>query len=133
MSDKGFRYRSRQSFCQFMIWVQSVCKHYQQMTKVAISKERVNREEPVIGKLVLLQHIRIYHECGGRVEKSVQRIAVWHHKACLVMTNGDPEGRIFLTYPYTNNGFYFLLTTVFIYFKTIFQKSLITLRCNFTL
>ena len=26
--------------------------------------------------------IRIYHECEGRIEKkSVQRIAVWHHKA----------------------------------------------------
>ena len=26
--------------------------------------------------------IRIYHECEGRIEKSVQRIAVWHHEAC---------------------------------------------------
>ena len=32
-----------------------------------------------------------------------------------MMTNGDPEGRIFLAYPHTNNGFFFLLTTVFIY------------------
>ena len=31
------------------------------------------------------------------------------------MTNGDPEGQIFLSYPCTNNGFFFLLTTVFIY------------------
>ena len=31
------------------------------------------------------------------------------------MTNGGPEGRIFLSYPHTNNGFFFLLTTVFIY------------------
>ena len=31
------------------------------------------------------------------------------------MTNGDPEGRIFLSYTHTNNGFFFLLTTVFIY------------------
>ena len=31
------------------------------------------------------------------------------------MTNGDPEGRIFLSYLHTNNGFFFLLTTVFIY------------------
>ena len=29
------------------------------------------------------------------------------------MTNGDPEGRIFLSYPRTNNGFLVLLTTVF--------------------
>ena len=32
-----------------------------------------------------------------------------------VMTNSDPEGRIFLSYPHTNNGFFFLLTTVFIF------------------
>ena len=25
------------------------------------------------------------------------------------MTNGDPEGRIFLSHPHTNNGFFFLL------------------------
>ena len=59
------------------------------------------------------ENIRIYHECEGRIEKSVPRIAVWHHKACPVMTNGDPEGQIFLSYPHTNNGLVFLLTTVF--------------------
>ena len=32
-----------------------------------------------------------------------------------MMTNGDPEGRIVLSYPHTNNGFFFLLTTVSIY------------------
>ena len=32
-----------------------------------------------------------------------------------MMTYGDPEGRIFLTYPHTNNGIFFLLTTVCIY------------------
>ena len=26
--------------------------------------------------------IRIYHKCEGRIEKSVQGIAVWHHEAC---------------------------------------------------
>ena len=30
-----------------------------------------------------------------------------------MMTNGDPEGRIFLSYPHTNIVFFFLLTTVF--------------------
>ena len=55
--------------------------------------------------------IGIYHECEGRIENSVSRIAVWHHKAYGVMTNGDPEGRIFISYPHTNNGFFFLLTT----------------------
>ena len=37
-------------------------------------------------------NIRIYPECEGRIEKSALRIAVWHHEACRVMTNGDPEG-----------------------------------------
>ena len=59
--------------------------------------------------------IRIYRECKGRIEKSIPRIAVWHQEACRVMTNGDPEGWSFLSYPHTNNGFFFLLTTVFIY------------------
>ena len=62
-----------------------------------------------------LKNIRIYHECEDRTEKAILRIAVWHHEACRVMINCDPEGRIFLSYPNTNNGFYFLLTTVFIY------------------
>ena len=58
-------------------------------------------------------------------------IAVWHHEACRVMTNRDLEGRIFLSYPHTNNGFFFLLIIAFIYlfrsiylFKISFQKSL---------
>ena len=34
-----------------------------------------------------------------------------------MMTNGDPEGRIFLSFPHTNNGFFFLLTTDIIYLK----------------
>ena len=49
------------------------------------------------------------------IEKSVPRTAVWHHEACRVMTNGDTEGQIFLSYPHTNNGFFFLLTTVFLF------------------
>ena len=37
------------------------------------------------------------------------------------LTYGDIEGPIFLSYPHTNNGFFFLLTTVFIY---SFKKKL---------
>ena len=86
------------------------------------------------------QNIRIYHVCEDRIEISVPRIAVRHHEAYRVMTNGDPEENDFLSYPHTNNGFVFLLTTVFsylfiylfihlsiysfIYFKISFQKSL---------
>ena len=42
-------------------------------------------------------YIRIYHECESGLEKSVPRIAIWHHQACQVMTTGDTEGRIFLS------------------------------------
>ena len=62
-----------------------------------------------------LQIIRIYHECEGRIEISVPRIALWHHMAYRVMTNSDPEELIFLSYPHTNNEFFFLLPTVIIY------------------
>ena len=31
-----------------------------------------------------------------------------------MLTKGDPEGQIFLSYPHTNNGI-FLLTTVFLF------------------
>ena len=108
----------RPYFLSDLIWVQTIFKDDRQ-TSLAGKKFRGN--------------IRIYHECEGRkeksiprdhrlaslgkskIEKSVPRIAVWHHEACRVMTNGDPEGRIFLSYLHTNNGFFFLLTTVFIY------------------
>ena len=53
--------------------------------------------------------IRIYHEC--EIEKSVPRITVSHHKACRMMTIVDHDGRIFLSHPHTNNGFFFLITT----------------------
>ena len=57
-----------------------------------------------------------------------------------MMTNGDPERQIFQSYSHTNNGFFFLLTTVFIYlcihlfiylFKKSFLKSLNMQRMQF--
>ena len=44
-----------------------------------------------------------YHECEGRIEKSITKIRIWHHESCRVMTNGDPKGWIYLSYPHTNN------------------------------
>ena len=43
-----------------------------------------------------------------------------------MMTNSDPEGQMFLSYPHMNNGFFFLLNTVFNYFFfiIIFSKNL---------
>ena len=43
--------------------------------------------------------IRIYHVSDGGIEKSVQRIAIWYHEDCPVMTNGDPEGQVFSILP----------------------------------
>ena len=63
------------------------------------------------------RNMRIYDECEGRIEKSIPRITVWHHEACRVMTNGDFEERIFLSYPHTNDKLFFLLTTVFFILK----------------
>ena len=39
-----------------------------------------------------VQQYKNQSECEGTIEKSVLRIAGWHHKACRVMANGDPEG-----------------------------------------
>ena len=73
---------------------------------------RAHQEEAAASKEIdrMYKTIRIYHECEGRIEKSGPRITVCHHEACGVMTNGDPEGRIFLSYSHPNNGFFFLLT-----------------------
>ena len=64
---------------------------------------------------MFVKNIRIYYECEGSIEKSVPRVAVCHHEACRVMTNGDAEGQIFISYPQANNGFFSLLTTVFLF------------------
>ena len=48
--------------------------------------------------LCVLHTNRICHECEGRIEKPIPRIAVWHPEACRGMTNGDLEGRIVLYY-----------------------------------
>ena len=47
---------------------------------------------------ILCKIIRIYDECEGWIEKSIPRVAVWHHEACRVMKNGNPEGRIYISY-----------------------------------
>ena len=94
-------------------------------------KGKKKEEQNMYSDFTYVTYIRIYHECEGRIEISVPRIAVWHHEACRVMTNGDPEGRIFLSYPQTN-FFFFSCSPLFFSFKISFQKSLNTLRCIFT-
>ena len=47
---------------------------------------------------------------------------IWHREACLMMPKHDHEERIFLSYPHTNNRFYFLLTiqnSIFIFDKRL--------------
>ena len=112
-------------------------KHVAVFAVAVAAGDIIKYQSFVYGNFVWGIHVRynntIYHECEGSIEKSVPRIGICHHKACQVMTNGDPEGWIFLSYPHTNNGFFFLLITLlFIYFKISLQKSLNMLRCNFT-
>ena len=76
---------------------------------------RIDVQSNVSGRLAFLLNIRNYYECEGRIEKSVPRIAVWHHEACRVMTNGDPEGRIFLSHPHTNIGLFSCSPLFYIY------------------
>ena len=68
-------------------------------------------------RLGLYMLIRIHHECEGGIEKSIPRIADWHHGVCQVMINGELEGQIFLSHPFTINGFFFLPTTTKVIFK----------------
>ena len=78
--------------------------------------------------LFLYNNIKINHECEGGKEKSVSMITVWHHTACRLRTNGDHEGRIFLSHPDTNTTMdsicCSLLNFVFYFFKSP-QKFLI--------
>ena len=59
------------------------------------------------------KNIRIYHWYEDRIEKSVPRIAVLHHEACRVVTNGDTEGRIF--YPTLTRIMDFFLSPMFLF------------------
>ena len=58
--------------------------------------------------------IRIHPVFEGGIDKTILRIPDWHHEACQVITSGDTEGRIFLSHPHKNNGFFFLLTTKYL-------------------
>ena len=68
------------------------------------------------GRYGPLVNIRIYHKCEGRIEKSILSIDVWHHDACRVMTNDDPERQIFLSYPHTNNRLFNCSPLFFFFF-----------------
>ena len=87
---------------------------YQQITAVtewnSVRTDSMNMD--VVRGNPTVDVIRIHHKCEGGIEKSAPRITHWHHETCLVMTNGDYKGRIFLSQPHTFIfGFFFLLTT----------------------
>ena len=66
--------------------------------------------------------IRSHNGCDGKIEKAVPRIIVWHHEACRVITNDDRKGLIFLSYPHTNNGSFFLFIIKYRFF--MFNKQI---------
>ena len=75
----------------------------------------VNALPTLPSSLLPSDYIRVDQERGGGIEKPVRRITDCHHKAFRVMTNGDRDGRIFLSHPYKNNsGFFFFLTTKYL-------------------
>ena len=79
-------------------------------------------------------HYKYLSWVWGWDKKSIQRITIWHHEACWVMTNGDHEWHIFY-HPYTDNEFFFLLTTKYLIYigkkhELDFQGILNTLRCD---
>ena len=78
--------------------------------------------------------ISIHHEFEGRIDKFVPRITDWHHEACRVMTIVDTWGRIFLSHPHTHDGYFFLLTTkyLFLYYKDM-KKLHATWWCHFNI
>ena len=45
--------------------------------------------EEKIERTPLPPPLGIYHECEGWIDQFFPMIAVWHHEACRVMTNGD--------------------------------------------
>ena len=88
-----------------------VCFIYMHPQKVKFKSVQTNMKQISYKNLSLV---------SGYDKKSVPRTTVWNHKACQVMTNGDPEEQIFLSHPRTKKGYFFLLTIKFCIF--IFKK-----------
>ena len=93
--------------------------------KLEINVIHGERFTTILSRQQITKSLRIYHECEGRIGISVPRITILNHEACRVMTSGDPEGRIFLSYSHPNNGFFFLLTI-----RKGSEKFLNTLSCD---
>ena len=88
-----FNYLSLSVRCQVTVRLRFRCAaNNYQLKLLSVTK----LSELDIAKRYLTEETRIHLECEGGIEKSVPRIAVWHHEACRVMTTGDPEGQIFV-------------------------------------
>ena len=83
---------SKEKGVQIKICISKECTKVIRVSKIVVTRFLNQCMDKICIKI-----IRIHHESEGEIEKSVPVIFVWHHKSCRVMTNGDPEGRIFLT------------------------------------
>ena len=50
----------------------------------------------ILNAIEIDKNIRIYNACEGRIEKSVQRITVWHHEACFIVPTKILSSLIFI-------------------------------------
>ena len=73
----------------------------------------------ITSSISVRRNIITYRESEGGIEKSVPMLAVQHHEACRVMTNGDCEGQIFPSQPHKIMDSFSCssLNTVFLYLK----------------
>ena len=60
--------------------------------------------------LLVMDNIRIFHECEVRIEKSVRGSLLGITRLCRVMPNSDPEGQSFLSEPNNHERFFSLHT-----------------------
>ena len=65
-----------------------------------------------------------------RIENSVMRVTVWHHKACLKMPNSYPE---LLSFPFALNQHYIFLHTFLRHLHLSLKMCYLTYFFNFTL
>ena len=92
-----------------------------QIDKINMTLSRAADQNFKILLFLSLKKIRIHHECEGRIEKSVLRIAVWHHQACRVMTVIPREGFFYPTLTPIKDNFSCSPLFLFMY---LFQNKL---------
>ena len=85
-------------------------------------------------KQLPIENISIFNGCMVWIEKSVMRVTDWHHEACRVMQNSDPEWQIFLSTPYIHDKYFFLhtfwLTTFDFQSRTCYKVTLFPFKSS---